>query len=962
MKYAKGSIWRKWDLHFHTPSSPDYINGSVTNEDIITILKENEISLVAITDHHTINVEGIKELKKLAKNEITILPGVEFCSELGGSESVHFIGIFPEDSNYENIWLKIQGQLYLSPEDIKKRGIESIYCDLKDTSKLIHELGGVVTIHAGRKSNTLENITNALSSKQALKIDTLESIDIFEIGQLKDIEEYKRNVYPNILKHPPMVLCSDNHDVKNYYLKANCWIKADPTFLGLRQLLNEPFDRVHVGEYPPIFERIKNNKTKYIKSIYINKLDSSNLDEEWFNPVKVDFNPKLISVIGNKGSGKSALLDTIGLTCDSKNFKDFSFLSNEKFRDSRNNKSKHFFAQIEWESAEKSKKILLSENPENSSIEKVKYVPQKYLEGLCSDRDDKFEKELKKVIFSHIPDEDRLNYDTLDELISYHSEIVMENIELKKNDISKLNSKIIKLESCKTEEYKKEIMQHLEQKRSELKAHLTVKPEEVKKPDDRVISQNEKDLEREIQQLESALAQQEQDYEKIKKDKITIKENLSKLERIVDKLDKFQLQYDSLLRELEEELTAFSINIKDVLIVQINMNALLKKKEKLETDLSNKEKDLDPFEDKSLCTKIEINRKKLKGLQEQLDRPRRLYKEYLSKLKQWEDNKSKIIGTPFDEGTIKYYEGKLLYLDEKLGNDLRTKREERLEKVKEIFKEKEKLKKTFKSLYRPVKKFVLSHNASKPEHQVQFKVSLGIKEKFPEIFLSYINQKVKGSFYGIDEGKKFINDIIDSTNFDEEESTIEFLRIIIHCLECDTRGGGEEERELHHQIGLDILLDFYNFLFSLDYIEPYYKLKFGDKDLSLLSPGEKGALILIFYLLIDKDDIPLIMDQPEENLDNQSVYELLVDYIKEAKKRRQIIIATHNPNLAVVCDSEQIIYSDISKFTGCKVTYTSGSIENPTMNDKVVKVLEGTMPAFRNRDRKYIEQILKTRR
>ena len=90
---------------------------------------------------------------------------------------------------------------------------------------------------------------------------------------------------------------------------------------------------------------------------------------------------------------------------------------------------------------------------------------------------------------------------------------------------------------------------------------------------------------------------------------------------------------------------------------------------------------------------------------------------------------------------------------------------------------------------------------------------------------------MKGSFYGIDEGKKFLADIIDSTNFDEEISRIEFFRIILYCLEYDTRDDKKEEREIHHQIGTDKLLDFYNFLFSLDYVEPYYKLKFGNKNL-----------------------------------------------------------------------------------------------------------------------------------
>ena len=147
--------------------------------------------------------------------------------------------------------------------------------------------------------------------------------------------------------------------------------------------------------------------------------------------------------------------------------------------------------------------------------------------------------------------------------------------------------------------------------------------------------------------------------------------------------------------------------------------------------------------------------------------------------------------------------------------------------------------------------------------------------------------------------------------------------------------------------------EFCDFIFSLDYLVPQYTLKLGDSELTQLSPGEKGALLLIFYLFIDKNDVPLIMDQPEENLDNQSVYELLVHYIKEAKKKRQIIIVTHNANLAVVCDAEQIIYSRIDKSNKNTVSYFAGAIESSSINKKIVDVLEGTMPAFNNRDVKY---------
>lgn len=111
-------------------------------------------------------------------------------------------------------------------------------------------------------------------------------------------------------------------------------------------------------------------------------------------------------------------------------------------------------------------------------------------------------------------------------------------------------------------------------------------------------------------------------------------------------------------------------------------------------------------------------------------------------------------------------------------------------------------------------------------------------------------------------------------------------------------------------------------------------------------------LLLVFYLLLDPDRTPLIVDQPEQNLDNESVYKLLVPCLREARKRRQVIVVTHNPNLAITCDAEQLIHAEFNKAT-TRVTYNRGSIENPRMNRFGVNVLEGSLPAFRNRERKW---------
>ncbi|MDP3442869.1 MAG: hypothetical protein Q8T08_08425, partial [Ignavibacteria bacterium] len=300
-KYKRGSEWRKWDLHFHTPSSHDYENKSISNKEIVDELKAKDISVVAVTDHHVIDVARIKDLQSIAGDDITILPGIEFCSELGGSESIHFIGIFPENSDIGSIWTTIQGTVGLTKKDIEaKGGYENVQCDLIDTCDLIHRLGGLTSVHAGTKTNTVESIKNNILNKMQQKRRILsDSIDILELGKVADAEDYKNIVFKSIGFSLPMIICSDNHNINSYILKENLWIKANPTFEGLKQITFEPVERVKLQPSKP------EEKAGYhvIDSVSINE------DEFWSN--EIFLNSNLNTIIGGRSTGKSTLLKCI---------------------------------------------------------------------------------------------------------------------------------------------------------------------------------------------------------------------------------------------------------------------------------------------------------------------------------------------------------------------------------------------------------------------------------------------------------------------------------------------------------------------------------------------------------------------------------------------------------------------------------------------------------------------------
>ena len=223
-----------------------------------------------------------------------------------------------------------------------------------------------------------------------------------------------------------------------------------------------------------------------------------------------------------------------------------------------------------------------------------------------------------------------------------------------------------------------------------------------------------------------------------------------------------------------------------------------------------------------------------------------------------------------------------------------------------------------------------------------------VESDFTKNFVdNYIASNVNSPFRGI-EGTKKIKEILDMCDADKWESIEAALTEIQK--EFDT--ANSDNKCFHNILKKDKYNELFNCLYNLDFLQARYSLRLYGKSLEELSPGERGSLLLVFYLLLDARDIPLILDQPEDNLDNESVANILVPFIREAKKRRQIVIITHNANLAVVSDAEQIIRVKIDKQNNNKFSFASGSLESNIVND-VIDVLEGTRQSFNKRHDQY---------
>ena len=126
------------------------------------------------------------------------------------------------------------------------------------------------------------------------------------------------------------------------------------------------------------------------------------------------------------------------------------------------------------------------------------------------------------------------------------------------------------------------------------------------------------------------------------------------------------------------------------------------------------------------------------------------------------------------------------------------------------------------------------------------------------------------------------------------------------------------------------------------------------REFTKLSLGQQQSVLLALMLSVNSDK-PLIIDQPEDNLDGEFIYSTLVPVLRRAKERRQVIIVTHNPNIAVLGDAEQLVVMKALNDSG--IIISRGSIDHPETRESACGILEGAREAFLRRAKMYVVSL-----
>lgn len=857
----RGSEWSKWDLHIHTTASYDYKNKSISDKCFVDILSENNIAAIAITDHHFIDVKKIKEIQRFSKEKnITVFPGIEFLSDARGKDPIHFIGIFSEKSDIDYIWKQIESKTNICKIQRDGKNVNEVYCDLIDTAKLIHELGGLVTIHAGSKTNSIDNITNALPHSEAQKNDIAECVDIFEVGKEADVEDYKKYVIPSLKKDigkiMPIIICSDNHNINAYSAKQNCWIKADLTFEGLKQILYEPDERLRIQQDKPDEKR----GYQVIDSIFLND------DTFWKGNIYLSEN--LNTIIGGRSTGKSTLMKAIAKKIDEK----VDIDDEKKFIQNHLND-----ITIKWKDGEE------------TDSRDIQFFHQSFMYEIA-DSAQKTDELIRQIISNKEDNKFLVEYNDI-------------NNELKKK-ISKSILDVFQIQS-----------------------DINITQTQLKEKGDK------KGVETEIERLNAKIQNLSKDSEITKED---IKEYQTSLQNIAE--------WEKHIRETDNDMQLF-VKMKTVEIIN---NSYLDEYGFNDLSFSNNAESLNSYFDSLV----------IKTNKEWVDLVEKLEKLTLKEKTQFVMNIEQKKQTELFKKGLQYYN------DNKELKDIQTKLKEESDKLQDINKLIEKLDRLNIRKNNTITLVIDTHNSysvnaqnlvrqltiEHDEVKITTKNNCNVKE-LKEFLENRLNQR--GT-----ERQSFIDNFVNQYESNLTDICGDFLSKALDD-DIDYKNGYTSESVINELL----TTNWFNISFELTYQNDVF---------SEMSQGKQAFVILKLLLEFSTKECPILIDQPEDSLDNRAIYNELVQYLRMKKTQRQIILVTHNPNVVVSADSENVI---VANQTGknslnegnLKFQYLNGSLENTKPKDKhnniilesqgirehVCEILEGGKEAFEKREKKY---------
>ncbi|MGY4107180.1 TrlF family AAA-like ATPase [Aeromonas encheleia] len=880
-----GSTWNKWDLHLHSPLTHQANQfGEVNIDEFVDVIIASNLKLTGITNYFFFKENELEIIRDKIKEkgvEHTILGNLEFRIDQQNKDGewINIHCIFSEQITSQ----RINTILSTLPISNTTSGSKKIYCsqtsftDSKiQTSEatvkfdlliehLNHNLKFGVDFLIAACPNGYGGFRPDMKEGRSLAVALeIEKRCQIILGRPQDRTFFlNQDRYPGA-KQKPVFHASDAHKIESIGTMYS-WVKAKPTFEGLRQAIIEPDLRVQQTD-----DFVENTYLKpWFKSVEL----GGNIftgEEITFYSQKIPLNPNLVTIIGGRGTGKSLFLDAMH-----SRFNHLPEHSNARTVSSDN-------LCVELDQGDGT--ILKFDSPENTYS--YLHVSQGDVQHFSQKPDD-LSDEIKRMLGIYGAEFDPVTNAEISSNLSKYR-IFVEYWE----DVDSQNQRI------NNPTYQQSIIDN----NTQLIGTLT-------NPQNKLL-----------------IEQYQQNSKNINEKNSYINEARSSI-----------ALFSRYISEINQKIELLNYNACSInKIPLVNSNII--------QEPINKNIDISKYEIERLTlSNTEIaNQFRLQGINQDISSLLTKVTEYQKSIDQASLKLDEISQKTQDYHKLVYARGELSlkykdYIDEQKNN----------------------IDHAFKKLQ------LKQPNWNDEQNNL-------VQEILSDIHINGIVIFNKEQFYsGIEEclNRGKFRSTNEKTTFDRLQETFcvnsidDFLKLISgeEIINCDGNKVNLEafiwKQEFFNKGGRFELL---NYLHSPSNIKKYLytnaDFQYKGKAVNKLSVGQRGTFYVCLKLATDPFGSPFVFDQPEDDLDNEFIMSQLVPLFRKIKKYRQVIIVTHNANLVVNTDAEQIIIADNQ---GEHIRYKSGAVEDGNVRENtgiradICNILEGGSYAFEKRERKY---------
>lgn len=983
-KYSRGSIWRRWDPHVHAPGTVlnDQFCGDDPWDEYLKRIENSEprTSALGITDYASVDLyEKVRQHK--ADGRIPdvglIFPNIELRLATGTGRdtaiNLHLL-VSPEDPDHIE-----QLRRFLLGLTFERKG-EKYRCQSGDLIRLgkvhdpsIQDDARALEVGTNQFKVAFDDLRRVRRESEWAKKNVLIAVavgsgdgtsgiqnDSSFSGLRKEIETYADVIFSSQSKQrafwlgqgaatieqlkagwggsKPCIHGSDAHDLETVckpQLDRLCWIKGDLSFEALRQACIEPEGRTFIGPAPPT----GGLASQIIASVAVS-------GASWAMPAPIALNAGLVAIIGARGSGKTALADVIAVGAYAGQWENKrSFLHRAK--------GLLTGAHVELEWADGTAVTLpLRPHLEGSWPEpnRVQYLSQQFVERLCSAEGltDELLVEIERVIFQSHPFDERLGATSFRELLD------MKASRARAAGGRELSAFVATLDALAEERAKKAGLSSLLKQRQNLAGSINADMrdrQELMK-----LARGEG-----IESLEAVAAALDRVRGRLDQAGLRQEALLALQEEVLDirqntapaRLRQWEVQHAAAaLTPQQWELfrLQFTGDVDVVLNAELDKAGRLVHAIKGVTVAHMSEAELEGSQslitsgadlDEQTTNRLDAELARLRGLAGINTENSRKLTRLSDKITQAEAELAKLAIVIVDAQNA----------DDRIDH-LNADRMAIYERIFAAIVEEER---QLTALYAPLQERLQAETGSLAKLSFSVRRQIDVAG-WAEAGEALLDLRKAGSFRL--RGTLLAAAMLDLEPAWRSGSAIEIREAMQRFRKAHEEGlaehapedatTGEARREWGRRVS--------EWLHGSEHVSISYSIQYDGVEVEQLSPGTRGIVLLLLYLAIDQDDDrPLIIDQPEENLDPRSIFVELVDHFRQAKLRRQIIIVTHNANLVVNTDADQVIVATCGAHVPGRlpaISYMSGGLETLEIRQAVCDILEGGEAAFRERARR----------